>query len=141
MTDTIQPSGRFVYQAQTVEGQPISGTIDAQDVEQAQRLLGGLRLRVLEIGNAPSEQILRGKRLRADDFIAFNQQLAHLTSAGMPVEQGLRLVAQDMRNGFLASSVRESGRRIEGAARLWSRHSRNITTASRRFIPSSSARA
>src|SRR5437773_1398147 len=73
----------FAYQAQTAQGQPLSGTIDAADAEQATRLLQSLRLRVLEIApvTAPAP---RPGALRGDDFLAFNQQLMHLARAGVP---------------------------------------------------------
>src|SRR5207248_1636956 len=48
----------------------------------------------------------RAKPLGGEDFAAFNQQLAHLSSAGLPIEQGLRLIAEDLRHGGLAESVR-----------------------------------
>ena len=48
-----------------------------------------------------------GAALRGIDFITFNQQLAHLTSAGMPIERGLRLIAQDMRRGRVSSTIRQ----------------------------------
>ena len=35
----------------------------------------------------------------------FNEQLAHLTKAGMPVEQGLRLIAEDVLQGRMAAAV------------------------------------
>ncbi len=94
----------FAYQAQTDEGHPISGTIDAPDVEQAGRLLTNLRLRVLEL--TPMQRVARAKPLRGDDFLAFNQQLAHLTDAGLPVERGLRLIAEDMRSKRLGKAIR-----------------------------------
>src|SRR5213080_280459 len=94
-TDTPPAGAAFAYQAQTVEGHPLSGTIDAATVDDATRTLQGLRLRVLDI--APVARPPRGKPLRGEDFLAFNQQLAHLTGAGLPVEHGLRLIAQDMR--------------------------------------------
>src|SRR4051794_28201655 len=100
------PSQSFAYRAQTAEGRPISGTIDATDAEHAGRLLRSLRLNVLEI--APLAQATpRPKALRGDDFFAFNQQLTHLTRAGLPVEHGLRLIAQDMRGGRLKETVRQ----------------------------------
>src|SRR5262249_32173436 len=54
---------------------------------------------------APAPEAAAPKRLGADDFILFNQQLAHLTQAGLPVERGLRLIAADMQSGRLASAA------------------------------------
>src|SRR5688500_5693996 len=95
----------FAYQAQTVEGQSVAGTIDAPGIEHAQRLLANLRLRVLRIEPADGTRQPRTKALNGEDFLAFNQQLTHLTSAGLPVEHGLRLIAQDMRTGRLRATV------------------------------------
>lgn len=101
--DLPQPTAKsFAYRAQTAAGAPISGTIDAADVEDARRKLAALHLRVLELrGDAP----LRTGRLGSDDLIAFNQQLAQLAQAGMPLEHGLRLIAQDMRRGAMAATI------------------------------------
>lgn len=118
MTQAIQPQGSFLYQAQTPDGQPISGTIEAAGVEQAQRLLTALRLRVLNIESTATPAAVTGKRLRPEDFFAFNQQLAHLTSAGMPIEQGLRLIAQDMRSGRMADTIRDLASEMERGTSL-----------------------
>jgi type II secretory pathway component PulF len=105
MTVSTQPASTFAYQAQTHDGQPISGTIDAPTAEEASRQLESLHLRVLEL--QPTSAPFKTKALRGDDFVAFNQQLGYLTAAGMPVERGLRLIAEDMRSGRLAATVRQ----------------------------------
>ena len=99
---TVSPS-TFAYHAQTPDGLRMSGTVDAADVHEAGRRLGELGLRVLEIG--PSPHAPRPRPLRASDFAAFNQQLAHLAKAGLPLEHGLRLIAADLRNGRLSRTV------------------------------------
>ena len=101
----------FAYQAQTAEGQAVAGTIDASSIEQAQRLLQTLRLRVLEI--APTRRPPRARPLGGEDFLSFNQQLTHLTAAGLPVEHGLRLIAQDMRTGHLRTTVEQVAAELE----------------------------
>ena len=104
----------FAYQAQTVEGQTVAGTIDAPGIEYAQRLLANLRLRVLRIEPAADgTRQPRTKALHGEDFLAFNQQLTHLTSAGLPVEHGLRLIAQDMRTGRLRATVEQVAAELE----------------------------
>jgi type II secretory pathway component PulF len=89
----------------------MTGTIDAPDVEHATRQLSALRLRVVRI--EPVARPARAAPLRGEDFIAFNQQLSQLTSAGLPVEHGLRLIAQDMRSGRLAATVEQVAAELE----------------------------
>ena len=107
----------FAYRAQSRDGESISGTIEAADLDDAGRKLRGLGLRALEIAAAePSPATRRrggGGALRGEDFLMFNQQLAHLTRAGLPVEQGLRLIAQDMRRGRLATTVKLVAEELE----------------------------
>src|SRR2546421_2594889 len=122
MTQAIEPPPRsdasiaFAYQAQTLHGQAVAGTIDAANIDQAQRLLAGLRLRVLHI--EPVKRPERAKALSGDDFIAFNLQLAHLTAAGLPVEHGLRLIAQDMRRGRLKATINQLAGEMERGTSL-----------------------
>jgi len=103
MTETNNGANTFAYQAQTVDGNAISGTIDAPDLEQATRLLANLRLRVIQL--EPVRRPARAKPLVGDDFLAFNQQLTQLTKAGLPVEHGLKLIARDMRSGRLSRTI------------------------------------
>jgi type II secretory pathway component PulF len=96
----------FAYRAQGIDGQPLSGTVDAASADHARERLESLRLRVLEL--APAADPARSARpLRGEDFLTFNQQLAHLTAAGMPLEHGLRLIAEDLRRGRVADTVRQ----------------------------------
>lgn len=96
----------FAWKAESHEGKSLSGTIDSPDPLAAGQQLERLGLRVLEV--APAVPRPRaGKPLSSDDFHAFNLQLAQLTAAGLPLEQGLRLVARDLRRGRLARVVNE----------------------------------
>lgn len=100
------PISSFAYKAQSAQGQAIAGTIECPDPLSAGRTLEGLGLRVLEI--LPAAPVPRSARpLKSEDFHALNLQLAQLTSAGLPLEQGLRLVARDMRRGRLASAIND----------------------------------
>ena len=94
---TTDSPNTFAYQAQTPDGLRMNGTVDAIDVADAQRRLVELGLRVSEI--APAKHVPRPRALGASDFMAFNQQLAHLAKAGLPLEHGLRLIAADLRGG------------------------------------------
>ena len=94
----------FAYKAQSPQGQAIVGTIECPDPLSAGHTLEGLGLRVLEISPAGPRAV---RPLKSEDFYALNLQLAQLTSAGLPLEQGLRLVARDMRRGRLAAAINE----------------------------------
>ena len=104
----------FAYEAQTADGRTFRGTLEARSQEEAKGKLAGLTLRVLRV--EPAEENARGRGgrgLGTDDFIIFNQQLAHLTEAGLPVERGLRLIAVDLRCGRLARAAEEVAGELE----------------------------
>lgn len=124
----------FTYQAQTDSGQRMSGVVEAPGTDAAVAYLEALRLRVISIeplnrdpnrvsaadtgGNgdtaaAATAAAGTARPLRGEDFVAFNQQLAHLTKAGLPVERGLRLIAADMRRGKLARTVNQVAEELE----------------------------
>lgn len=106
----------FAYQAQTLAGQPITGTIDAPDGEHARQYLSSLGLRVTQVQEV--ENVDRPTPIRGEDFVAFNQQLAQLTAAGLPIERGLRLIAQEMASGRLKASVQQIAAELESGTPL-----------------------
>jgi type IV pilus assembly protein PilC len=101
----------FAYRAQSIDGQPLSGTIDADSADLARERLESLRLRVIDLSPAASPG--GGRALRGEDFITFNQQLAQLAATGLPLEHGLRLIAQDMRRGKVANTIRQIAEELE----------------------------
>lgn len=111
MTQSDQPHTTFAYEAQTNEGEPMTGAIDGASVEDASRRLRSMQLRIISI--EPIAQPTKPRALRGDDFVAFNQQLAQLTQAGLPVERGLRLIAQDMRSARQGEAVRRIAAELE----------------------------
>lgn len=105
---TTTPTSSFRYHAQSPTGTALAGTIEAPSAADAQSQLASLGLRVFSIDPAsPDTPRARQRPLAHDDFQAFNEQLAHLASAGLPVEQGLRLIAKDLRAGRLATVANE----------------------------------
>ncbi|HEX5245239.1 MAG TPA: type II secretion system F family protein [Tepidisphaeraceae bacterium] len=117
MTEANTPTSQaFAYQAQTEQGHPMTGMIDAPDAQSAMQQLQMLRLRVTEI--KPTASRPSAKAMRGDAFIAFNQQLAHLTKAGLPVERGLRLIADDIHSGKLARTINQLAAELEAGTPL-----------------------
>jgi type IV pilus assembly protein PilC len=109
--DSARPVQSFAYQAQTPQGQTLTGTIDATDVDAATQTLASLHLRVTAMEQSPRPKS-GGAMLRGADFLAFNQQLSHLTAAGLPVERSLRLLAREM-GGRRAAAVNAIAEELE----------------------------
>lgn len=107
----------FSYEAQSNDGQRLAGTLDAASLDAAMGRLQALQLRVVRLEPATA-RTTRGRALTSGDFVAFNQQLAQLTRAGLPVERGLRLIAADLKRGRLAHAVGQVADELEGGASL-----------------------
>lgn len=123
MPAAIEGPAAFSYRAQTSDGGWVTGTLDACDADAARLRLSALGLRVFDLEPAAAP---KPKRLSAEDFAAFNQQLAQLTAAGMPIEAGLRLIASDMRSRRMARAVAAVAQDLEHGTPLpeaFSRHS------------------
>lgn len=95
----------FRYDAQGDDGQRVSGDIDAPGPDTAVARLGAMGLRALHIEPAGAGGTARP--LRPDDFLAFNQQLAYLAKAGLPLEQGLRMIGADIGRGRLGRTIQD----------------------------------
>ncbi|XAM00065.1 type II secretion system F family protein [Phycisphaeraceae bacterium D3-23] len=102
---TAQTVGEEVGTAHRLSARPVSGAIDADNADAAQSSLAAMGLRVVSL--EPSAGGGRSCAVRGSDFVAFNQQLAHLTEAGLPMEQGLSLIAQDLKRGRLKNTIEQ----------------------------------
>ncbi len=103
----------FRYEAQTAAGDTRRGTLDATTPADANRQLTLLQLRVLSVEPTPATGRVRRAALGPDDFLIFNQQLAHLTASGLPIERGLRLIAADLHSGKLSDAARAVADELE----------------------------
>jgi type II secretory pathway component PulF len=105
------PAGSFRYEAQADDGARITGALDAPGPDAAVARLDSMGLRAIHV--EPVGATPPPRALRAADFQAFNQQLAQLAKAGLPLEHGLRLIAADFRRGRLAETIRAVADELE----------------------------
>jgi len=84
----------FEYNALTSAGRLMKGTVEAGSREEAGELLKQMELTVnsIEKVKAPKPRTAIGR----NEFMLFNQQLASITKAGIPLERGLRELASDI---------------------------------------------
>ena len=84
----------FKYNALTSAGRLMKGTIEAGSREEAGELLQQMELAVNSIEKAKPKKPRTA--IGRNEFILFNQQLASITKAGIPLERGLRELASDI---------------------------------------------
>ena len=123
----------FEYSAMTASDRLMKGIIEAGSVQEASELLEQMRLKVNSLEKAKSE---RPKTpIARTEFLLFNQQLASLTKAGIPLEQGLRELSKDV-----ASAPTVSGRMVPLYLASWrSRPEESVVKSWRTRRPGPSA--
>ena len=84
----------FEYNALTSAGRLMKGTIEAGSREEVSELLKQMQLSVNSIDKA--KPIKPKTAIGRNQFMLFNQQLASITKAGIPLEKGLRELSNDI---------------------------------------------
>ena len=84
----------FEYNALTSAGRLMKGMIEAGSREEASVLLQQMQLAVNSIEKARPQKPKTA--ISRNEFLLFNQQLATITKAGIPLERGLRELSNDI---------------------------------------------
>jgi len=101
----------FQYQALTQEGRLMTGQMEAGSSDEAQTLLAQMELTVDSL-----EKVKKARPKTAvgrNEFLLFNQQLASITKAGIPLEQGLREVARDISSSKMRKLIDDVAQDLE----------------------------
>jgi type II secretory pathway component PulF len=95
----------FEYNALTSGGRLMKGTIEAGTPEEAGTSLQemGLRVNLLEKAQPSRPRTAIGR----NEFLLFNQQLASIAKAGIPLERGLRELAQDVASASMRDLIND----------------------------------
>lgn len=101
----------FKYNALTAGGRLMTGTIEAASSQEADKTLRemGLTVNSVEKGEPVRPRTAIGR----NEFLLFNQQLASITKAGIPLERGLRELAQDIASPSMRKLVEEIAADLE----------------------------
>lgn len=109
----------FEYQALTSGGRLMTGTLEAANPQQAGELLTDMKLTVNQLERKAPQRPF--STIGRNEFILFNQQLASITKAGIPLEKGLRELVSEVRSAKMRRLIEglaeelESGHTIEQA--------------------------
>jgi len=95
----------FEYNALTSSGRLMKGTIEAGSAQQASEMLTDMQLTVNEI--TKTGEARPRTAIGRNEFLLFNQQLASITKAGIPLDRGLRELASDVTSRSMRRLVLE----------------------------------
>ncbi|HEV58325.1 MAG TPA: type II secretion system F family protein [Phycisphaerales bacterium] len=108
--------GVFQYNALTAGGRLMRGTIEATSPDQATEMLQEMQLTVNEVEQV-TQPVLRTPMSR-DEFVLFNQQLASITRAGVPLSQGLRQLAHDLGSRRMQRTLSELADELDAGVNI-----------------------
>ncbi len=85
--------GEYIYKGLDVSGRPVSGSIEADSKEQAQKLLLSRNIKVSEIKfDWKKLELSFGEKVTDEDMVIITRQLATMVDAGLPIVKALEIV-------------------------------------------------
>ncbi len=101
----------FQYHALTTGGRLMKGTLEAGSPDEAAEMLRDMELEVSSLEKARPE--LPRTSVGRNEFLLFNQQLASIAKAGVPLERGLRELAHDVASKSMRRLVEDIAADLE----------------------------
>lgn len=106
----------FEYNALTSAGRLMKGTIEAGTNQEADELLKQMHLDVNSVEKAKAEKPKTA--IGRNEFMLFNQQLASITKAGIPLERGMRELAGDIQSRSMQKLVNAIADELEAGVSI-----------------------
>ncbi|UCG55772.1 MAG: type II secretion system F family protein [Phycisphaerales bacterium] len=106
----------FEYNALTSAGRLMRGDIEAGSREEASELLKQMQLDVNQIEKARPKKPKTA--IGRNEFLLFNQQLASITQAGIPLERGLRELATDVTSKSMRALIDDIAGELEAGVSI-----------------------
>lgn len=96
---------QFAYKAKGLDGNVLTGVVEAEEQKAAADRLRAQKLVILEIGEKTAnpleslQKLLKRKgKVSSNDLVLFSRQLSTLVSAGVPIVQGLAILESQAEN-------------------------------------------
>jgi type II secretory pathway component PulF len=102
----------FEYKALTATDRLMKGIIEASSPQEAAGLLKEMKLNVNSLEKARPERLKTA--IGRNEFLLFNQQLASIAKAGIPLERGLRQLSADIGSKKMRKLVTDIAGDLEG---------------------------
>ncbi|PIZ44345.1 phytochrome sensor protein [candidate division WWE3 bacterium CG_4_9_14_3_um_filter_41_6] len=113
----------FIYAGVDPDGIPQSGKITAISQQQAIENLKARNFIVTKLEENSSvplgDIIAKFRGVPAQEKIVFTRQLGTMINAGLPINQGLRILAEQTENSYFAGVIQDLVQQIDGGASLF----------------------
>ncbi len=111
----------YLYKARDENGKPVRGTLDAlspAEVADKLRKMGYMPIQIREVISGIDLEGLgsRLRRIRSEDIIFFNIQLANMIDSGLTIISSLRTISQQTENKKLKGIIEDVGRSVEAGS-------------------------
>lgn len=110
----------FVWKGTASSGEIQKGEIEAQDEQAARRLLRQQRISLSKIKAKPKDLLeniaLFQKKVTPKDIVIFTRQLSTMIDAGLPLVQGLEILASQQENKTLKKILLDTKSDVEGGS-------------------------
>ena len=108
---------QFSWKGLNQNGKPVEGSIEARSLSAAKALLRQQNISVKKISQKSQLlQQLMSKRIKPVDIASFSRQMATMISAGIPLVQGLSIVAKGVDNPNLSRLILDLRSSVENGS-------------------------
>ncbi len=104
----------FTYVARTRDGRKQSGSMSSNDKKSLTRALQMRGLTPEQIEMKTGRKRTRGPRVKSADVLVFTRQLSTIVNAGLPLLQGLDILAEQTEDPRFAKVIDQIGTDVEG---------------------------
>ncbi|TQV63615.1 MAG: type II secretion system F family protein [Halothiobacillaceae bacterium] len=118
MTQAAENKVTFIWEGKDKTGKHIKGEVLAVSEMQARAVLRQQGQMPLKVKKKPRSLMGKGKKIKPSDIAIFARQLATMLQAGMPLLQGLEIIAQGTDNQSVAKLVTAIKDEVSGGISL-----------------------
>ena len=96
----------FTYEGTTLQGRIVNDTVDADNIDQAERQLKRLRIKVQKIKAVP-KPLLSRKKVKNVELLQFTKKLATMVKAGLPVLETIGILKNQTKTWWFRQVLKD----------------------------------
>lgn len=104
----------YTYVARSRDGRKQNGTMTVDNRQALNRALQARGMIVESVQIKGARRASRGPRVKSAELLVFTRQLSTIVNAGLPLLQGLDILAEQIEDARFAEVVQQIGRDVEG---------------------------